>query len=144
MQPPLSKLDIPVSENGFYAGFSKDVAVGAKFLVVALVVWAVAFPDSAASALGDLNTLILGVFNYWYIYAVAFFLILCLAFQIWGRPGLLDLGHIDGTCKVYTTINQILVFALVFDTTMIKDNHIITSGQHVNMMSYQYASNALA
>lgn len=95
MKPPLSKLDIPVSEKGFYAGFARDVAVGAKFLVVALVVWAVAFPESAASALGTLNTLILGVFNYWYIYAVAFFLILCLTLALLPVSGRLRLGMDD-------------------------------------------------
>ena len=56
MRPPLRKLDIPVSEHGFYAGFSKDVAVSAKLLIMALVVWAVAFPENAASALGFSRT----------------------------------------------------------------------------------------
>ncbi len=95
MRPPLSKLDIPVSEHGFYAGISKDVAVGAKLLIMALVVWAVAFPENAASALGSLNTLILGVFNYWYIYAVAFFLILCLVLALLPASGRLRLGRDD-------------------------------------------------
>lgn len=95
MKPPLGELDIPVSESGFYAGFSKNVAVGAKLLVTALIVWAVAFPESASSALGSLNTLILGVFNYWYIYAVAFFLILCLVMALLPVSGRLRLG-LDG------------------------------------------------
>ncbi|MBY6068425.1 BCCT family transporter [Leisingera aquaemixtae] len=95
MKPPLGELDIPVSESGFYAGFSKNVAVGAKLLVTALIVWAVAFPESASSALGSLNTLILGVFNYWYIYAVAFFLILCLVLALLPVSGRLRLG-LDG------------------------------------------------
>jgi len=95
MKPPLNKLDIPVSESGFYAGFSKNVAVGAKLLVTALIVWAVAFPESASSALGSLNTLILGVFNYWYIYAVAFFLILCLVLAVLPVSGRLRLGQDD-------------------------------------------------
>ncbi|MBY6141327.1 BCCT family transporter [Leisingera daeponensis] len=95
MKPPLGELDIPVSESGFYAGFSKNVAVSAKLLVTALIVWAVAFPESASSALGSLNTLILGVFNYWYIYAVAFFLILCLVMALLPVSGRLRLG-LDG------------------------------------------------
>jgi choline-glycine betaine transporter len=95
MKPPLGELDIPVSETGFYAGFSKIVAVGAKLLVTALIVWAVAFPESAASALGSLNTLILGVFNYWYIYAVAFFLVLCLVLALLPVSGRLRLGLDD-------------------------------------------------
>ncbi len=95
MRPPLSKLDIPVSQHGFYAGFSKDVVAGAKLLIMALMVWAVAFPENAASALGCLNTLILGVFNYWYIYAVAFFLLLCLVLALLPASGRLRLGHDD-------------------------------------------------
>ncbi|MFW8636071.1 BCCT family transporter [Cribrihabitans pelagius] len=95
MKPPLDQLEIPVSESGFYAGFSKNVAVGAKLLVSALIVWAVAFPESASTALGSFNTLILGVFNYWYIYAVAFFLILCLVLAILPISGGLRLGRDD-------------------------------------------------
>lgn len=95
MKPPLDQLEIPVSESGFYAGFSKNVAVGAKLLVSALIVWAVAFPESASTALGSFNTLILGVFNYWYIYAVAFFLILCLILAILPISGRLRLGRDD-------------------------------------------------
>ncbi len=95
MKPPLDQLEIPVSESGFYAGFSKNVAVGAKLLVSALIVWAVAFPESASTALGSFNTLILGVFNYWYIYAVAFFLILCLVLAILPISGRLRLGRDD-------------------------------------------------
>lgn len=95
MKPPLSKLVIPVKEEGFYAGFSKDVAVGAKILVIALVLWAVAFPESASSVLGSLNTLILGIFNYWYIYAVAFFLTLCLVLALLPVSGRLRLGMDD-------------------------------------------------
>jgi len=95
VKPPLDQLEIPVSESGFYAGFSKNVAVGAKLLVSALIVWAVAFPESASTALGSFNTLILGVFNYWYIYAVAFFLILCLILAILPISGRLRLGRDD-------------------------------------------------
>ena len=93
MKPPLMELPIPVSDSGFYAGFSKIVALSAKILVGMLVVWAVAFPDQAAETLGWLNTLILSIFNYWYIYAVAFFLILCLVLAALPAAGRLRLGH---------------------------------------------------
>lgn len=93
MKPPLGELDIPVSKSGFYAGFSKNVAVTAKIMVGLLVVWAVAFPDSAAKTLGALNGFILASFNSWYIYAVAFFLILCLALAALPAAGRLRLGH---------------------------------------------------
>ena len=95
MKPPLMHLPIPVSDSGFYEGFSKAVALSAKILVGLLVVWAVAFPDQAAETLGWLNTLILSFFNYWYIYAVASFLILCLVLAALPASGRLRLGHDD-------------------------------------------------
>ncbi|MFY2825088.1 BCCT family transporter [Ruegeria sp. MALMAid1280] len=95
MKPPLGELDIPVSDSGFYEGFSKNVAVSAKILVGLLIVWAVAFPESAAETLGALNGLILASFNSWYIYAVAFFLILCLVLAALPASGRLRLGQDD-------------------------------------------------
>ncbi len=93
MKPPLGELDIPVSESGFYEGFSKNVAVSAKILVGLLIVWAVAFPESAAETLGTLNGFILASFNSWYIYAVSFFLILCLVLAALPASGRLRLGQ---------------------------------------------------
>lgn len=93
MKPPLMKLSIPVADSGFYAGFSKNVVVSAKILVGMLVVWAVSFPDNAAATLGMLNKLILGSFNYWYIYAVAFFLIVCVVLAALPASGRLRLGQ---------------------------------------------------
>ena len=92
MKPPLMKLSIPVAESGFYAGFSRYVTVSAKVLVGMLVVWAIAFPEEAAATLGMLNNFILGSFNYWYIYAVAFFLIVCLVLAALPASGRLRLG----------------------------------------------------
>ena len=93
MKPPLMELPISVSDSGFYEGFSKAVALSAKILVGLLVVWAVAFPDNAAEVLGALNTFILASFNYWYIYAVGFFLVLCLALAALPASGRLRLGQ---------------------------------------------------
>ena len=95
MKPPLMDLPIRVSDSGFYSGFSKNVAISAKVIVGMLIVWAVAFPDNAAETLGTLNTLILAIFNYWYIYAVAFFLGLCLVLAALPASGRLKLGHDD-------------------------------------------------
>jgi choline/carnitine/betaine transport len=95
MKPPLMDLPISVSASGFYEGFSKNVAISAKILVGLLIIWAVAFPDSAAKTLGVLNGFILATFNYWYIYAVAFFLILCLVLAILPSSGRLRLGQDD-------------------------------------------------
>jgi choline/glycine/proline betaine transport protein len=93
IKPPITKLLIRVSQSGFYRGFSKDVTITAKILVGALILWAIAFPENAASVLGQLNSLILGGFNYWYIYAMAFFVILCCGMALWPKVGKLRLGR---------------------------------------------------
>ncbi len=95
VKPPVTDLPINVSESGFYRGFTKDVAITAKILVGALILWAIAFPDQAASVLGELNSLILAGFNYWYVYVMAFFVILCFALALWPTAGRLRLGHDD-------------------------------------------------
>ncbi|MFT7388957.1 MAG: choline/glycine/proline betaine transport protein [Candidatus Endobugula sp.] len=92
-KPPITDLFIRVSKSGFYKGFSKDVTITAKVLVGALVLWAIAFPESASSILGQMNAFILAGFNYWYIYAMAFFVILCLALALWPKVGHLRLGR---------------------------------------------------
>jgi choline/glycine/proline betaine transport protein len=72
MKPPMTELPIRVAENGFYKGFTKDVTITAKILVGALIIWAVAFPDQAATVLASINNVIMATFNYWYVYVMAF------------------------------------------------------------------------
>lgn len=95
VKPPVTDLPISVSESGFYRGFTKDVAITAKILVGGLILWAIAFPDQAAAILGDLNSIILASFNYWYVYVMAFFVILCFVLALWPTAGRLRLGHED-------------------------------------------------
>ncbi|MGI3185066.1 BCCT family transporter [Nioella aestuarii] len=90
--PPLMELPIKTAEGGFYDGFSKDVTVTAKILVGALIIWAVAFPDNAASVLGSLNSFLLANFATWYIWVVAFFIIVCILLAIVPSSGRLTLG----------------------------------------------------
>ena len=93
--PPVTDLDIKVSDSGFYSGFTKDVAVTAKLLVGGLIIWATAFPTQAAEVLGALNSFILSGFNYWYVYVMAFFVLCCFALALWPAAGRLRLGHED-------------------------------------------------
>ena len=37
IQPPLTDLDIPTANSGFYEGFSKFVAIGSKLSIGALI-----------------------------------------------------------------------------------------------------------
>ncbi len=93
VKPPVTHLPIKVSQSGFYRGFTKDVTVTGKIIVGALILWAIAFPDQAASALGAVNSIILATFNYWYVYVMAFFVILCFALALWPAAGRLRLGQ---------------------------------------------------
>ncbi|MFN3170790.1 MAG: BCCT family transporter [Hyphomicrobiales bacterium] len=92
IKPPVTDLPIRVAKSGFYRGFTKDVTITAKILVGGLILWAIAFPDQAAGALGAVNSIILASFNYWYVYSVAFFLILCFALALWPTAGRMKLG----------------------------------------------------
>lgn len=94
-KPPLMDLPIDTAKSGFYSGFSKHVAITSKTLVAALIVWAVALPNKAASVLNGLNAILLKDFASWYIYAVAFFLLLCIALAVYPATAKLKLGRAD-------------------------------------------------
>jgi choline/glycine/proline betaine transport protein len=95
IKPPITDLLIRVAKSGFYRGFSKDVTITAKILVGALILWAIAFPLNASSVLGQVNTFILSSFNYWYVFVMAFFVILCFGLALWPNVGKLRLGRDD-------------------------------------------------
>jgi len=95
VKPALTELPIKTAASGFYRGFTKDVTITAKILVGALILWAVAFPEQAATVLGALNNVILASFGYWYVYVMAFFVILCFALALWPAAGRLRLGLPD-------------------------------------------------
>ncbi len=95
IEPPVTDLPIRVAKSGFYRGFTKDVTITAKILVGGLILWAIAFPAQAAAALGSINSIILATFNYWYVYSMAFFVILCFALALWPAAGRLRLGVED-------------------------------------------------
>ena len=92
IKPPVTDLPIKTADEGFYRGFTKDVTITAKLLVGGLILWAIAFPDQAGSVLGNLNTIILATFSYWYVYVMAFFVILCFVLALWPSAGRLKLG----------------------------------------------------
>lgn len=93
VKPPVTDLPIRTAESGFYKGFTKDVAITGKLLVGGLILWAIAFPDQAGRVLDALNDGILATFNFWYVYVMAFFVILCFALALWPTAGKLRLGH---------------------------------------------------
>ncbi|MFN2099646.1 BCCT family transporter [Altererythrobacter sp. MF3-039] len=93
--PPLTELPIAVSKRGFYSGFSKQVTIPAKTIVTVFILWAVAFPTTAADALTEANNTIIATFAGWYIYLVAAMLLASLVLALIPRFGRLKLGLPD-------------------------------------------------
>jgi len=92
IQPPLSELPIKTADSGFYRGFSVDVTVVSKVIISALVVWCIFWPTQAGNVLGNWNSIILSNFAAWYIWVVAFFIIVCLGLALWPTAGRMNLG----------------------------------------------------
>lgn len=95
ISPPLTELDINTTTGGFYNGFSTAVTVPAKIIISIIVVWAIFWPIQSGAVLNGLNGLILQNFAAWYIWVVAFFIIVCFVLAIWPAAGRLNLG-LDG------------------------------------------------
>jgi choline-glycine betaine transporter len=119
IKPPLTELPIKTADSGFYKGFTKDVTVTAKLLVGALILWAVAFPDNAASVLKTLNSAILASFNYWYVYVMAFYMIICIILALWPASGRLKLGN-EGDTPEFSNFSwfSMIIGALPFSIVM--------------------------
>ena len=96
LQPPLTKLDINFADAGFYSGFNKIVALVSKVIIAAIVLWAVVDPEAAGAVLGDMKSWSFANLNYYYTWAVAFFVIVCLVIAIYPQWGKTKLGTSDG------------------------------------------------
>jgi hypothetical protein len=95
MKPPLTDLPIKTADTGFYGAFSVNVTVVSKIIISVLVVWCIFWPVQAGAMLSTWNAAILNNFAAWYIWVVAFFVIVCLGLAIWPTAGRLNLGQ-DG------------------------------------------------
>jgi choline-glycine betaine transporter len=72
---PFTNVSIETSAKGFYRNYSVPIALGSKGIMIALVLWALAFPSGANSALGSWNGQILAGFNSFYVIIVGLFLL---------------------------------------------------------------------
>jgi len=91
----LQNLSSPIENSGFYAGVIRQVAIPAKVIIGALILWAVIFQEQASHVLNAFNGFILTNFAAWYIWVVALFLLFCLAIVLWPAGGSLKLGQAD-------------------------------------------------
>ncbi|MEP1198317.1 BCCT family transporter [Tateyamaria sp.] len=93
IKPPLTELPIKTADVGFYRGFSVNVTVISKIIISILVVWCIFWPTQSGKVLGGLNSVILSNFAAWYIWVVAFFIIVCFGLALWPAAGKLNLGQ---------------------------------------------------
>ena len=83
-----------VDSTGFYAGQNRWVAIAVKVIVVSLVLWASLATD-AGEILMDIQSITIGHFRGWYIYASASFMIMSLMLAVIPRTGRIRLGKGD-------------------------------------------------
>ena len=88
----LAELPIATADAGFYEGFNKFVTIGSKVLIGLLIVWAAAMPDQASAALQSLNGFLMANFNAWYMYVMAFYIVVCLGLALIPATGKIHLG----------------------------------------------------
>ncbi len=92
IKPPITDLPIETDSSGFYAGFNKIVALGSKILIGLLILWAAVFPDAAGNVLKSVRSTIDANTGAWYMYVMAFYIVVCLALALWPSTGKLKLG----------------------------------------------------
>ena len=97
LPPPLKNLDIDFADDGFYAGFNKIVALASKIIIAFIIIWAVVDPESAGKVLNDIKNWSFANLNYYYTWAVAFFIIVCAVIAIHPKWGKTRLGDQNGT-----------------------------------------------
>lgn len=97
MKPHLEQLNIAKTTKGLYKGVNSRVAVPSNLILLALVLWAVIFPEQANKALTGFNDLILTNFARWYIWLLALFTLFCFIAAAWPKSGKLKLGQAGDT-----------------------------------------------
>ena len=93
--PPLVDLPINTHDRGFYDGFSRAVTIPSKIIVSLLIMWAIFFPVNANETLTAANSTIISTFSGWYVYLVAFLVLLCFVLAIFPKVGGLRIGAQD-------------------------------------------------
>lgn len=97
LQDPLKELSIRTEPAGFYRGFNQAVALTSKVLIALIVIWAISDPIRAGQVLKDIQNWSLQYFNAYYIYAVGFYILVCLFIALYPPFGKVKLGSDDGT-----------------------------------------------
>lgn len=93
VEPPLIDLPIKTASRGFYDGFSREVTIPSKIIVSLLIMWAIFFPVSASETLTAANSSIIATFSGWYVYLVAFLMLVCFVLAVVPQSGSLRIGN---------------------------------------------------
>jgi len=96
VKPPLTELDISLSDTGFYTGFNRTVSLFSKICIALIVIWAAVFPEQAGKVLGSMKSWSFSNLNYYYTYAVGFYITVCLIIALYPRWGKIKLGDPNG------------------------------------------------
>lgn len=96
IRAPLTELNINTNDAGFYSGFNQFVALTSKIFIALIVIWAVSDPTNAGQTLKDIQNWSLQYFNAYYIYAVGFYIVVCLFIALYPPFGKVKLGNDDG------------------------------------------------
>ena len=95
IKPPLRNLPIDTAESGFYTGFNQIVAVGSKILIGVLILWAAVWSEQAGNVLKSIRAAVDANTGTWYMYVMAFYIVVCLILALWPATGRLKLGKAD-------------------------------------------------
>ncbi len=93
--PPLTDLKIKLAKNGFYKGFNPITTIGTKIILGLLVLWAVFFSKQAGALLLKIQGWSFEAFGPWYIYSMAFVVLLCIVVAVYPAIGKIRLGGDD-------------------------------------------------
>jgi choline/carnitine/betaine transport len=85
-------LNVETSSTGFYQGFNQIVTIGAKLLVVLLVIWAAMDPSGAGDILSAIKGWSFANLGAWYIYVMGMFVVTCIILAIVPKFGATKLG----------------------------------------------------
>ncbi len=91
----ITDLNVEKSQQGFYQGFNQIVTVGAKVLIIALVLWAAVYSDEAAHTLSGIKAWSFTYLGAWYIYVMGFFVVACIVLAVTPSIGKIKLGKAD-------------------------------------------------
>ncbi|UTW47486.1 BCCT family transporter [Bacterioplanoides sp. SCSIO 12839] len=91
-----TELKIERAKSGFYQGFNNTVVLASKAIMTLIVIWAVFDPGSAADILGKVKSWSFSNLNYYYTWAVAFYMLVFIVLIAHPRWGKIKLGDADG------------------------------------------------